>query len=133
MRLSIDRLRPHEGLRAAFNFVPVPYPDYPPASLTMKPGERQLWRVLNASAITYLNLAILFRRAAQPLGSRASPRGCPATRLKVQGWFADEVPPAFEAVKCLACTRTHLINRSTGRVLGSDAHAAIASRCVLCD
>jgi FtsP/CotA-like multicopper oxidase with cupredoxin domain len=50
------------------NFVPVPYPDYPPASLTMKPGERQLWRVLNASAITYLNLAILFRRAAQPLG-----------------------------------------------------------------
>jgi hypothetical protein len=48
---------------------------------------------------------------------------CPATRLKVQGWFADEAPPAdaFEAVKCLACTRTHLINRSTGRVLGSDA------------
>ncbi len=27
----------------------------------MKPGERQLWRVLNASAITYLNLAMLFR------------------------------------------------------------------------
>jgi hypothetical protein len=48
---------------------------------------------------------------------------CPATRLKVQGWFADEAPPAdaFEAVTCLACTRTHLINRSTGRVLGSDA------------
>ncbi len=50
------------------NFVPVPYPDYPPASLEMKPGERQLWRVLNASAITYLNLALLFNRAAQPLG-----------------------------------------------------------------
>jgi FtsP/CotA-like multicopper oxidase with cupredoxin domain len=50
------------------NFVPVPYPDYPPASLTMKPGERQLWRVLNASAITYLNLAVLVKRAAQPLG-----------------------------------------------------------------
>jgi FtsP/CotA-like multicopper oxidase with cupredoxin domain len=50
------------------NFVPVPYPDYPPASLTMKPGERQLWRVLNASAITYLNLAVLVRRAPQPLG-----------------------------------------------------------------
>jgi FtsP/CotA-like multicopper oxidase with cupredoxin domain len=50
------------------NFVPVPYPDYPPASLKMKPGERQLWRVLNASAITYLNLAVLFRRAPQPLG-----------------------------------------------------------------
>ncbi len=50
------------------NFVPVPYPDYLPARLTMKPGERQLWRVVNASAITYLNLAELFRRAPQPLG-----------------------------------------------------------------
>jgi FtsP/CotA-like multicopper oxidase with cupredoxin domain len=52
----------------SINFVPVPYPDYPPASITMKPGERQLWRVLNASAITYLNLAVLFRRAPQRLG-----------------------------------------------------------------
>jgi FtsP/CotA-like multicopper oxidase with cupredoxin domain len=52
----------------SINFVPVPYPDYPPASITMKPGERQLWRVLNASAITYLNLALLFKRAPQMLG-----------------------------------------------------------------
>jgi FtsP/CotA-like multicopper oxidase with cupredoxin domain len=50
------------------NFVPVPYPNYSPATLTMKPGQRQLWRVLNASAITYLNLALLFRNAPQPLG-----------------------------------------------------------------
>ena len=50
------------------NFVAVPYPNYPPAQLSMKPGERQLWRVLNASAITYLNLAILVRRAPQKLG-----------------------------------------------------------------
>jgi FtsP/CotA-like multicopper oxidase with cupredoxin domain len=50
------------------NFVPVPYPDYPPALIKMKPGERQLWRVLNASAITYLNLAVLFNRAPQKLG-----------------------------------------------------------------
>ena len=34
----------------------------------MKPSERQLWRVLNASAITYLNLAVLFQRAPQQLG-----------------------------------------------------------------
>lgn len=52
----------------SINFVPVPYPDYPPAVLPMKPGEKQLWRVLNASAITYLNLEVLFDRAAQPLG-----------------------------------------------------------------
>ena len=50
------------------NFVPVPYPNYPPAKLTMKPGEKQLWRVLNASAITYLNLAVLVRRAPQKIG-----------------------------------------------------------------
>ncbi|WP_244070949.1 multicopper oxidase family protein [Bradyrhizobium sp. Ce-3] len=50
------------------NFVPVPYPNYPPARLKMKPGERQLWRVLNASAITYLNLALLVGRAPQQIG-----------------------------------------------------------------
>jgi FtsP/CotA-like multicopper oxidase with cupredoxin domain len=52
----------------SINFVPVPYPDYRPATIRVKPGERQLWRVLNASAITYLNLAVLFGRAAQQLG-----------------------------------------------------------------
>jgi FtsP/CotA-like multicopper oxidase with cupredoxin domain len=52
----------------SINFVPVPYPDYPPAAIAMKPGEKQLWRVLNASAITYLNLEVLFDRKAQPLG-----------------------------------------------------------------
>ncbi|HTY49468.1 MAG TPA: multicopper oxidase domain-containing protein [Steroidobacteraceae bacterium] len=50
------------------NFIPVPYPDYPPARIRMRPGERQLWRVLNAGAITYLNLAVLFGRTPRPLG-----------------------------------------------------------------
>jgi FtsP/CotA-like multicopper oxidase with cupredoxin domain len=50
------------------NYVAVPYPDYPPSGLRMKPGERELWRVLNASSVTYLNLAVLFDRAAQQLG-----------------------------------------------------------------
>ena len=49
----------------SINFVPVPYPDYPPAVLKMRPGERQVWRVLNAS---YLNLALLFDRKPQQLG-----------------------------------------------------------------
>jgi len=52
----------------SINYVPVPYPDYPPATIEMKPGEKQLWRVLNASAITYLNLSVLFNRVPQPLG-----------------------------------------------------------------
>ena len=51
----------------SINYVPVPYPDYPPTTIEMKPGERQLWRVLNASAITYLNLEVLVHRTAQPL------------------------------------------------------------------
>jgi hypothetical protein len=46
----------------------VPFPDYPPASIKMKPVQRQLWRVLNASAITYLNLALIVGRTAQMLG-----------------------------------------------------------------
>ena len=58
--------RPAKDL--SINFVPVPYPDYPPALIKMKPEERQLWRVLNASAITYLNLAVLYQRAPQQLG-----------------------------------------------------------------
>jgi FtsP/CotA-like multicopper oxidase with cupredoxin domain len=52
----------------SINFAPIPYPDYPPATIKMKPGERQLWRVLNASAITYLNLEVLFHRTPLPLG-----------------------------------------------------------------
>jgi FtsP/CotA-like multicopper oxidase with cupredoxin domain len=52
----------------SINYVPVPYPDYPPATIQIKPGERQLWRVLNASAITYLNLEVLFNFKPQPLG-----------------------------------------------------------------
>lgn len=52
----------------SINFIPVPYPDYEPAVIEMKPGERQLWRVLNASAITYVNLAVLVGRTPQQLG-----------------------------------------------------------------
>jgi hypothetical protein len=52
----------------SINFVPVPYPDYPPARIEMKPDEQQLWRVVNASGITYLNLEVLFRHKPQLLG-----------------------------------------------------------------
>jgi FtsP/CotA-like multicopper oxidase with cupredoxin domain len=52
----------------SINFVVVPYPDYSPALIMMRPSERQLWRVLNASAITYLDLRILFNGVPQPLG-----------------------------------------------------------------
>ena len=52
----------------SINFVPVPYPQYQPAVIEMKPSEKQLWRVLNASAITYLDLQLLFNGRPQLLG-----------------------------------------------------------------
>jgi FtsP/CotA-like multicopper oxidase with cupredoxin domain len=52
----------------SINFVPVPYPNYPPASIVTKPNERQLWRVLNASAITYIDLQNIVGGEAQQLG-----------------------------------------------------------------
>jgi FtsP/CotA-like multicopper oxidase with cupredoxin domain len=81
----------------SINFVPVPYPDYSSAVIQMKPEQRQLWRVLNASAITYLNLAILFNRVPQPLGLVALD-GVPLNANGASGDFVDSqthlgVPP----------------------------------------
>jgi FtsP/CotA-like multicopper oxidase with cupredoxin domain len=50
------------------NFVPVPYPDYSPAQIVLRPNERQLWRVLNAGALTYLHLTLLYDHQPQMLG-----------------------------------------------------------------
>ncbi|HTF44721.1 MAG TPA: multicopper oxidase domain-containing protein, partial [Terriglobales bacterium] len=58
--------RPSKDL--SVNFIPVPYPKYPKAVVRMKPAQRQLWRVLNASADTPLDLQLLFGRSAQKLG-----------------------------------------------------------------
>jgi FtsP/CotA-like multicopper oxidase with cupredoxin domain len=52
----------------SINFVPVAYPDYTPAVIRLRPGERQLWRILNASAITYLDLQLLIGDQLQALG-----------------------------------------------------------------
>jgi FtsP/CotA-like multicopper oxidase with cupredoxin domain len=52
----------------SINFVSVPYPDYRPAVIEMKAEEQQLWRVLNASGITYLNLQVVFGHTPQQLG-----------------------------------------------------------------
>jgi hypothetical protein len=48
---------------------------------------------------------------------------CPTTGMNVQGWIVDD-PSArkaetYEAVSCLACTRLHLVNPKTGKVMGS--------------
>jgi FtsP/CotA-like multicopper oxidase with cupredoxin domain len=52
----------------SINFVPVSYPNYSPAVIKTKPSERQVWRVLNASAITYLDLQVLVGSVPQLVG-----------------------------------------------------------------
>jgi FtsP/CotA-like multicopper oxidase with cupredoxin domain len=85
----------------SINFVPVPYPDYRPAVIEMKPEEQQLWRVLNASGITYLNLEVLFDHKPQQLGLVALD-GVPLNQSGMIGDFIDwqthlGVPPGGRA------------------------------------
>jgi FtsP/CotA-like multicopper oxidase with cupredoxin domain len=44
----------------SINFIPVRYPDYSVPTIRMRPLAREFWRVLNASADTYLTLAVVF-------------------------------------------------------------------------
>ena len=50
------------------NFIPVPYPNYPPAVVKIRPLQRELWRVLNASADTLLDLRLLTNGKWQSMG-----------------------------------------------------------------
>ena len=50
------------------NFVPVPYPMYPPAIVKTKASQRELWRVLNASADTVVELHLLMNGHWQSMG-----------------------------------------------------------------
>ncbi len=56
------------GKDLSLNFVPVMYPGYKLAVIQMKPSARQFWRVLNASADTFVDLKLLFNGKAQFLG-----------------------------------------------------------------
>jgi FtsP/CotA-like multicopper oxidase with cupredoxin domain len=51
----------------SLNFIPVSYPDYKPAVVEMSPGEKQLWRVVNASADTILDLQLQYDGEPQNL------------------------------------------------------------------
>jgi hypothetical protein len=47
---------------------------------------------------------------------------CVQTGMNVQVWLPDEAPAdradSYESVACPACTRLHLINKITGKILG---------------
>jgi FtsP/CotA-like multicopper oxidase with cupredoxin domain len=51
----------------SLNYVPVPSPAFTPAVIAMKPSERQLWRVVNASADTIVDLQLQYDGTPQPL------------------------------------------------------------------
>jgi hypothetical protein len=47
----------------------------------------------------------------------------PNTGQNVQGWSAEEVTDeddTYQSFQCIACTRVHLVNLKTGKVLGED-------------
>ena len=69
MNMGFDGGRPAKDLTV--NFVPVAFPEYKPAVIAVRAGERQFWRVLNASAITYLDLQLVVRGVPQMLGVAA--------------------------------------------------------------
>jgi hypothetical protein len=48
---------------------------------------------------------------------------CSNTGYRVQGLAAEEASQdskTYEAVKCVACEQTHLVNPATGKVQGDD-------------
>jgi len=49
------------------NYIPVPYPTYTPAVIPMRRGEKQFWRVVNATADTILDLQVQYDGVPQPL------------------------------------------------------------------
>jgi FtsP/CotA-like multicopper oxidase with cupredoxin domain len=51
----------------SLNYIPIAYPALTPAQLTIGPHEKQLWRILNASADTILDLQLQYDGAVQPL------------------------------------------------------------------
>jgi len=121
----------------SINFVPVPYPDYRPAVIEMKPEEQQLWRVVNASAITYLNLELLFGHTPQPLGLVAMD-GVPLNENGLPSDFADwqthlAVPPGARVEFIVKAPPEHtsglLVTRTvdTGPSGENDPNRAIAT------
>jgi hypothetical protein len=49
---------------------------------------------------------------------------CARTGLNAQVWLPDEAPTvqadSYEVVTCPACARIHLVNKTTGKMLGDN-------------
>jgi FtsP/CotA-like multicopper oxidase with cupredoxin domain len=51
----------------SLNFVPIPYPKYPPGIIQMQAGAQEFWRVVNACSDTQMDLQVLYDGVPQPL------------------------------------------------------------------
>jgi FtsP/CotA-like multicopper oxidase with cupredoxin domain len=51
----------------SLNYVPISYPQNTPAVIEMKPGGKEFWRVVNASADTILDVRLVYDGVVQPV------------------------------------------------------------------
>jgi FtsP/CotA-like multicopper oxidase with cupredoxin domain len=59
--------KPVPSRDVSLNYIPIPYPTYPPAVITMPANAQQFWRVVNASADTMINLQVIYDGQPQTL------------------------------------------------------------------
>ena len=55
------------GWDLSLNYVPVSYPSYIPAIINIQAGQQQFWRVVNSSADTIIDLALVYDGKVQPM------------------------------------------------------------------
>jgi FtsP/CotA-like multicopper oxidase with cupredoxin domain len=90
------------GKNISLNFVPVLLPLGLPAALAVHPSQRELWRVLNASADTYFDLQLLYRlrgereSSAQPL-ELVGMDGAPIRKVRAEKSADLLLPPGGRA------------------------------------
>jgi FtsP/CotA-like multicopper oxidase with cupredoxin domain len=58
---------PQPNWDVSVNYVPVPFPEYPPAIIKTMRGSREFWRIANAAANTILDLQVIYNNKSQPL------------------------------------------------------------------
>jgi FtsP/CotA-like multicopper oxidase with cupredoxin domain len=114
------------------NYVPAPYPSYPPAILKMTKGTQEFWRVANAAANTILDLEVDYDgkpQALQVVGLDGVPTG--SQDGKRQGTIITEkhilLPPASRAEFILAAptkstTKAYFITRAIDGGSGGDSN-----------
>jgi len=126
--------KPQPNWDVSLNFVPVPYPHYPPAIIKMQRGTQEFWRVSNSSANTVMDLQVKYDGKAQPL-QVAALDGVPTGSQdgKRQGTLITErdilLPPASRAEFIVAAppsgtVKAQLITRNIDGGPAADSNPA---------